>query len=132
MEKHLSLLKRERLIANWNDRDIKAGEEWKKKIDENLQAADIILLLISANFMSSDYCYSIEMKFAMKKHKLGEARVIPIILRPVDWHKAEFGKLQALPKDSKPVTTWPNEDEALYSVAIGLREVIGEMKKKVF
>ena len=129
LEKHLSLLKNQRLITGWKDRDIKAGEEWKSKISSHLLAANIILLLISPDFMASPYCYSIEMKEAMKKHKAGKARVIPIILRPVDWHQAPFSKLQALPKDSKPVTSWANQDEAFLDVAKGIRRVVEELRK---
>src|SRR6185436_6857605 len=95
-------------IEGWQDRKITAGEEWAREIDENLESAQIVLLLISAAFLSSDYCYGIEMKRALEKHDSGKARVIPIILRPVDWSGAPFAKLQALPKDAKPVTKWKN------------------------
>jgi TIR domain len=105
LEKHLSLLKRQGFISGWNDREISAGEEWKQEIDTQLKSAQIILLLISPDFMASEFCYSIEMKLAMKRHYAGEARVIPIILHEVDWKKAPFGKLQALPKDGKAVTS---------------------------
>ena len=85
----------------WHDRNISAGTEWEREINKHLNEADIILLLISPDFIASDYCYSKEMKWAMDRHERGEARVIPIILRPVDnWKGAPFGKLQALPKDS--------------------------------
>ena len=75
-------------------------------IDEHLEAADVVLLLISADFLASDYCYDTEMKRALEKHKAGKARVIPIIIRPVDWKGAPFGELQALPKNAKAVTSW--------------------------
>ena len=129
LEKHLSLLKNQHFISGWKDRDIKAGEEWKGKISDHLLAANIILLLISPDFMASPYCYSIEMKEAMKRHKAGEARIIPIILRPVDWRQAPFSKLQALPKDGKPVTSWPNQDEAFLDVAQGIRRVVEDLRK---
>ncbi len=129
LEKHLSLLKNQHLITGWKDRDIKAGEEWKGKISSHLLAANIILLLISPDFMASAYCYSIEMKEAMRRHKAGEARVIPIIIRPADWRQAPFSKLQALPKDSKAVTSWSNQDEALLDVAKGIRQVVEELRK---
>ncbi|MFH1740846.1 MAG: TIR domain-containing protein [bacterium] len=125
LETHLSNLQRQGVIANWHDRRIIAGEEWKKEIDEHLEEADIILLLVSADFIASDYCYEIEMKRALERHENGEARVIPIILRPTEWAEAPFAKLQALPKDAKPVTTWqpndPNNDEAWLDVAKGIR-----------
>jgi hypothetical protein len=84
LETHLSLMRRSGQIAGWHDRDIDAGKEWKESIDENLDSAQIILLLVSADFLASDYCYDIEMKRAMERHELREACVVPIILRPCD------------------------------------------------
>jgi hypothetical protein len=119
---HLKLLERQGVIQSWHDRQILAGTEWKGQIDGNLEKSQIILLLISSDFLASDYCYDIEMKRAMERHEAGEARVIPIVLRPLDnlW-KAPFGKLQALPTDGKPVTRWDNEDEAFVNIARGIR-----------
>jgi hypothetical protein len=111
-------------VRSWHDREIGAGDLWKEAIDRNLQEADVILLLISADFLASDYCFDIEMKNALDRHAVGEALVIPVILRPVDWHATPFGKLQALPKDGKPVTTFENLDIALQQVAQGIRRAI--------
>src|SRR5689334_19666079 len=99
LEVHLSALKREGLISGWHDRKIGAGTEWKDAIDDNLKAANIILLLISADFLASDYCYDVELRHAMEQHEQGNARVIPVILRPCDWKKTIFAKLQPLPTD---------------------------------
>ena len=129
LAKQLKLLKRQGLITDWNDRDITGGREWKKDIDEHLNSSDIILLLVSPDFINSDYCYDIEMKRALERHESGEARVIPIILRRADWHTAPFGKLHALPRDGKPVTSWSNQDEAFYDVARGIRKVIEELTR---
>src|SRR5438128_5859961 len=96
LEDHLSGLQRRGLIASWHDRDIDAGTEWKTQIDTRLQNAQIILLLISGSFLASDYCYALEMTAAMERHKRGEARVIPIILRPCLWQGAPFAGLQVL------------------------------------
>src|SRR5690349_5863095 len=85
LETHLSLLRRQGLISEWYDRKILPGAEWVGEIDEHLERASIILLLISADFLASDYCYDKEMTRALERHKQGEARVIPIILRPCDW-----------------------------------------------
>ena len=113
---HLASLQRQGVIKSWHDRKISAGTEWKQAIDENLNSAEIILLLISENFIASDYCYDLEMERAIARHDAGEARVIPIILKPVDWSGAPFGKLQALPKNAKPVTTWSNRGEAFLNI----------------
>jgi TIR domain len=130
LEKHLKLLQREGLITTWHDQDITAGEEWKNEIDIHLESANIILLLISADFLDSNYCYDIEMKRALERHDCHEVRVIPVILRSVDWHRSPFGKLIALPTDGKAVTSWQNEDEAFTNVAKGLRRVIDKLQSK--
>jgi hypothetical protein len=125
LEIHLSMLKRQGLIKPWNDRMITAGDEWKGQIDENLNAADIVLLLVTANSLASDYCYDIEMKRAMERHEIDEARVIPIILSPVEgWSYSPFAKLKVLPKDGKPVTRWDDRDEAFVNVVQGIREAV--------
>jgi TIR domain len=129
LEKQLSFLKWQGLISGWNDRDIKAGEEWAHEIDRHLNSAHIILLLVSPDFMASDYCYSIEMERALARHKAGKAQVIPIILRPVFWKDAPFGKLRVLPTDTKPVTSWPNRDEAFLDIATGIRKIVQELLK---
>ena len=127
LEKHLGILKRQGVITGWHDRKIGAGREWKGAIDENLNTAQVILLLISADFLASDYCYDVELKYAMERHGSGEARVIPVILRAVDWRGAPFNCLQALPRDAKPVASWSNLDEAFSDVAQGIRRVVEEL-----
>src|SRR3989454_10208811 len=121
---HISLLRRQGLISEWHDREILPGDEWAHEIDEHLQIASIILLLISPDFLASDYCYDIEMQRALERHQRGEARVVPILLRPCDWQSAPFAHLQALPRDGKAITTWDNQDEAFQQIAQGLRQVI--------
>ena len=122
--KHLSLMKRQNVIDDWHDRKIAAGDEWKGAIDGNLEKADVILLLVSADFLASDYCWDVETKRALERQETGEARVIPIILRSVDWHGAPFAKLQALPKDAKPVNEWSDEDVAFTDIARGVRAAV--------
>lgn len=129
--KHLHLLKRQGLITSWHDREIRAGDDWAIEIDTHLESAQIILLLISADFLASDYCYGVEMKRALERHFAGEARVIPIILRPVDWqHDLLLSSLQALPTDGKPVTIWsssPPYDAAFEDIAQGIRKVLEDL-----
>jgi WD40 repeat protein/energy-coupling factor transporter ATP-binding protein EcfA2 len=120
---HLKSLEQQGVIA-WHDRDITAGEEWKNEIDSHLESANIILVLISPDFLASEYCYNIEMKRSLERHENNEAKVIPIILRSVDWHRSPIGKLAALPTDGKAITNWQNEDEAFTDVIKGLRRVI--------
>jgi hypothetical protein len=133
LDKHLSLLKSQKLIDVWHDRDISAGTEWEQTIDRHLNTAQIILLLVSPDFMASSYCYSIEMKRAMERHEAGDARVIPVILRPVLWKSAAFGKLQALPTNAEPVTSrhWHTRDEAFFAIAQGIQKALEELMPAV-
>ncbi|MEM9275798.1 MAG: toll/interleukin-1 receptor domain-containing protein [Cyanobacteria bacterium P01_F01_bin.143] len=124
LAKHLKLLQRQGIISTWYDRDINVGTDWAEAIDTHLNSAQIILLLISPDFMASDYCFDLEMRRAMERHEAGEAVVIPIILRPVDWTGAVFSKLQGLQKNAKPVTTWSNHDEAFLDIAQGIRRTV--------
>jgi hypothetical protein len=124
LETHLSLMVREAIVETWSFRNIDAGNDWKKTIDANLDTADVILLLISANFIASNYCWDIEMKRAVERHENGEAIVIPVILKACDWHTAPFAKFQALPDSAKPVSSWRPRDRAWENVVAGLRRVI--------
>lgn len=126
LETHLALLKRMGVISEWHDRKVGAGREWAAEIDEHLNAAKIILLLISPDFLASDYCYDIEVKRALERHEAGEARVIPVILRSTDWKGAPFSNLQALPSNAKPVTSWADRDEAFLNIAQGIRKAAEE------
>ena len=127
LEKRLSLLKRQGLIIGWSDRNIDAGREWANEIDTHLNTAQLILLLVSSDFIASDYCYSKEMMRAIERHERGEAHVIPIILRPTDWDESPLGKLEALPSFGKPITKWSNRDDAFLDVAKGIRKVVKEL-----
>lgn len=128
---HLKLMERTGVIRSWHDRRITAGTEWEGQISEHLERARVILLFVSASFITSDYCYDVEMTRAMERHHRGEALVIPVILRPCSWHKAPFGKLQALPKDGKPVTgrDWHNQDTAMQNVAEGIEKAIMALRQ---
>src|SRR5439155_4145724 len=119
LEIHLSNLKRQDIISSWYDGDITPGAEWEPQIMERLTSARIILLLISADFIHSDFCYSIEMKQAIDRHNTGEARVIPILLRPTDWQSAPFDKLHMLPTGAKAVTKWHRRDDAFTNIVQG-------------
>src|ERR1700730_471477 len=126
LKAHLRSLQREGLIEVWHDRNISAGTEWEREISQRLDAAQVILLLVSPDFMNSDYCYGIEMQRALKRHENGEATVIPIILRPVYWHGEPLSKSQAQPTDGKPVTDpeGHDQDRAFYTVTNGIHKVV--------
>lgn len=123
---HLSALRHKALIIHWCDRELRAGEDWKQEIANHLNTAQIILLLVSPDFLNSGFCDSIEMQKALERQKCGDALVIPIILRPVLWQNTPIGGLKALPKDAKPITKWRNRDEAFYDVAEHLQNIISK------
>src|SRR5216684_9201297 len=124
LKTHLKPLQRDGLIDVWHDRDINAGAEWERVINEHLNTSQIILLLISPDFMASDYCYSKEMKRALERHQAGTCRVVPILLRPTYWEGAPFSHLQLLPTDARPITRWPDRDEAF-------QDVVGEINRTI-
>ena len=123
----LKPLERESQLISWCDRQIEAGEDIDKKALDHLDTAKIILLLVSPDFLASDYCYSIEMKGAMEKHAKGAARVIPVILRHCDWKGTDVGRLKAVPKDGKPVSTWADRDEAFMDIINELRRSLSSI-----
>jgi len=127
LEKHLSWLKRRYHLTNWHDREILPGEEWEQAIEAHLNTADLILLLISPDFMASDYCYGKEMQRALDRHKAGTSRVVPILLRPTFWEGAPFSNLQLIPTNARPITSWRNPDEAFQNVATEINRTIKDL-----
>jgi len=129
LKRHLKPLQRQGIIDMWYDQDISAGTEWEREIKERLNTAHIILLLISPDFISSEYCYSVEMKQALERHEQGAACVILIIVRHVHWEIKSLYKLQALPKDALPVisSAWHSPDEAFFNVVEGIIKVFEEI-----
>lgn len=130
LEKYLAPLKRSKKIVCWHDRRIRAGDTWSVEISQHLDTADIILLLVSADFLDSDYCNTVEVKRALERHAKGEVYVVPVILRPADWTNETFAQLQALPRNATPVVEWPHPDAAFYNVAKGIKELIEHIENK--
>lgn len=128
--KHLSPLKRLNLISDWHDRKIEAGDKWGEVISENLKKADIIVLLISIDFINSKYCYDVEMDAALDRQADDKAKVIPVIARSCLWKSTRFAPFQALPTDGKAIVTWPDRDVALTDVADGIRVVAEQILSK--
>ncbi len=127
LSKHLKPLTRLKLIEEWHDRKIKPGDEWDKIIIKKLEDSDIILLLVSIDFLNSEYCYDNELERAMERHEAGTARVIPVILRPCSWNHAPFAKLQVLPEGGKAVSKWDDQDEALSHIAESIMQAAKEL-----
>lgn len=120
--KHLRPLENENLVDVWVDHQILAGDDWDKEIAKKLVEADIVLTLVSIDFINSKYCYDIELEKALERESVGDSKVIPVILRSCLWSKSPLGRLKALPTDGKAVTTWLDIDQALTCVAEGVRE----------
>ncbi|NJL47990.1 MAG: TIR domain-containing protein [Leptolyngbyaceae cyanobacterium SM2_5_2] len=132
---HLEPLQRGQLIRSWYDGCITPGQEWEPQIKKNLETAQIILLLISVDFINSEYCYNIELIKAIERHKTGSAYVIPVILRSCLWQEVpvgdmRLGQLQALPKNAQPISKWSDRDEAYTNVVEGLHRTIQALQKQ--
>src|SRR4030095_845839 len=124
LAKRLSALEDEGLIVVWHDRKITGGREWAGAIDDALRSADIVLLLISADFLDSDYCNDVELTEAIRRHDAAQARVVPVILRSCDWKHSRFARFNALPPDGEPVVEATHPDQRFLAVARGLRAIV--------
>ncbi|HFE2025397.1 TPA: toll/interleukin-1 receptor domain-containing protein [Klebsiella pneumoniae] len=130
LEKHLSPLKRMGKITTWHDRRIVPGQEFERQIDHYFSEAEIILLLISSDFIASDYCYQVEMANALERHKKGDAVVIPVILRECAWHQLPFGSIMAATIDGKPITKFASHDEGYVQVVDAVSRAIAAMEAR--
>jgi len=129
LEVHLAVLKRTGFIEAWHDRRIIVGSDFAGSISDHLETANVILLLVSADFLASDYCHDVEMKRALERHAAGEARAIPVILRACDWLETNLGKLLAAPTDGKPVTAWADRDQAFLDVTKHIKAALHGEKR---
>lgn len=124
LKKQLNPLARKGLITLWDFGNISPGADWEQELKKHLDEAQLILLLISPSFLDSDYCYNVQMQRAVERHERKEARIIPVILRPVDWEVPPIDKLLPLPDGAKAISTWRNRDEGFKNVADGVKKVI--------
>ena len=130
LDKYLKVLKRSGKIETWNDRELIPGQEWNENIMNELREANVILLLVSVDFIASDFIWDKELTEAMKRHEAGTAHVVPIILRNCRWTSMPFAKLQALPKNGTPVNDYPDQDEAYTEIAMGLERLVDYILNK--
>lgn len=127
LEVQLAMLRRQGLVEVWHDRRLLPGDHLDWTISDELNRADIILLLVSPDFIASDYCYKIEKGRALERHREGTARLISVILRPCDWTHTDLRQYLVTPKDGRPITQWPDRDEAFLDVARSIRRAIEEI-----
>ena len=125
---HLALLRRAGEIQTWTDGEIVAGDRWRGEIEAALESAKLVLLLVSPEFIASDFCWSFELQAALERRKKDAIRIVPIIIRPTDWEASHLGQLQALPTGGRPVASWSNRDEAWLDVVKGLRRLLNEIE----
>ena len=130
LDTHLVPLRRSGKIETWNDRELIIGQEWNKEILEELNKADIILLLISKDFIASQYIWEKELEIAMKRHEKGTAKVVPVIVKNCLWQEMPFAKLQALPKNAKPVMSYEDRDDAFTEIAMSVKKLVEYMISK--
>ncbi len=126
----LKLLKMQGLVEAWSDQEILPGQEWDAEIKEHLNEAEVILFLVSTEFLVSDYVNDVEIKKALERYDKGEVIIIPIIIRPIDISSFEIGKFQGLPSKAKPVSQWDDKDNAWLDVSNGIKKVIQSAQKK--
>ncbi len=124
LKKHLSVLEKTQFINIWDYGDIRPGAEWEQEMKNHLNKSQMILLLISADFLASHYCYNVQMQRAIERHEHKEARVIPILLRSVYWQEPPLDKLQALPDEKKPISRWAPQDDGFTNVVGGIAKVV--------
>ena len=127
---HFAMLRRERQITEWYDRDILAGTDIDHEVLEQLESCALFLPLVSPDFLASNYCYEREMTRALERHIAGEIRIVPIIVEPCDWKVSPLGSLKALPRDANPVVNWTNQNEAFLDIVTELRRVLTELKSR--
>jgi hypothetical protein len=126
--RYFGSLKDSGLVSVWHDNEILAGQEWRDEIEKQLNDTQIILLLISLDFLDSPFIKEVELKRALERYDVGEATVIPIIVRECDWKEyPAIAKLQALPASGKAKSEYPDEDKWFTEVKNGLRKVIKEL-----
>jgi hypothetical protein len=124
LTKHLSVLVNQKLLRMWHDRKLELGDRWLDEIERAMDQAQLFLILVSADYLSSDFCRDTELARALSRHSQGLARLVPIIVRPVDWEHSVLGELQAVPTGAKPITKWQDTDEAWTDVAKHIRTVV--------
>jgi TIR domain len=124
LDNHFAVLKREGQIEVWHDRCFELGDRVHRVINKNLEAADIVLFLVSANFLASDYCYTIEMPRTLERDRQGSVKILPVILRQCDWRNAPFGDISAMPRDGKSIESFSSHDDAYMEVVAEIRKAI--------
>lgn len=129
LEKHLKGLERRDEVFNWSKHKVSPGQEPRREITEQLKKADLILLLISRDFIASDDCYGVEMDYALARHTDGKTRIVSVLLRPCSWEALPFSRFPVLPINKKPITLWGSQDEAFRQVTKEIELIVQEIRQ---
>jgi hypothetical protein len=121
---YLAPLAYQKKIIEWHDRKIEPGADWEIEISSQLESAHLILLLVSADFLASEYCFGVEVEKALARLKRDEVKVVPVLLKPCLWKESRFSELQIIPRDAKAITSWASPEEALNDVASEISKLV--------
>ena len=128
LDKHFAPLRNNGRVETWNDRKLEAGSRLNEIIQEELNTSDIIIFMLSSDFLDSYYCYDIEMKKAIEREKRGECKIIPVIVRACMWDETPLKNFLAFPKDGKSIEQYERKDDAYLEIAKGVREIVQSME----
>ncbi len=123
---YLAPLKQQNKIVEWYDRNIAPGADWGREISGQLESADMILLLVSEDFLASEYCFGVEVERALTRLKRGDVKIVPVLLKPCLWQESRFSELQIIPRDAKAISSWPSRDDGFFDVATEIRKLVSE------
>ncbi|MGH3449661.1 MAG: TIR domain-containing protein [Haloechinothrix sp.] len=127
LRKHLAPLRHEQIVADWYDREVMAGQDWDREIRAQLESSDLVIVVVSADFVASDYAYGRELALALRLHDQGRLRLLPVIGRNCKWQNLPLARLQVLPEGAVPISSWDQRDDALVSVVVGVERVAREI-----
>lgn len=121
---YLAPLRQKNKIVEWYDRDIEPGTNWNNEINDKINSADLIFFLISAEFLASEYSFSVEVELAFNRLKNKGVKIVPILIKPCLWDQSRFSELQIIPRDAKPISSWTSPEDAYYQVAEEVKNLI--------
>lgn len=127
LSKFLKPLRHNNKIDEWHDRMILPGEFWESEINKHLESAHLILFMVSADFLASEYCFGIEVEKAFDRLKKGEIAILPVLLKPCLWRESRFSELPIIPRNANPITSWTSVEEAFNNVAEEIQKLVSTL-----
>ena len=127
LRKHLAPLRYEQIVTDWYDLELMPGHDWDQDIISQLESSDLVLVVISADFVASNYAYGRELNLSLDLHDQDRVRLLPVIARNCKWQNLPFARLQVLPEGAVAISSWQNRDDAFVSVVLGVERVAREI-----